>query len=91
MNEHLQRTFAICATVLLVGLVFSWVLWVSLAKFNQIFQVKDFYDRSPYTTDGYQAVRLSDKQFAVIRRRGEVVDVYQMDAKGNLSRTSGNQ
>lgn len=87
MSEHLQRTCAICATIALVGLVFSLVLWVGLTKFNENFRLKDFYNRSAFTTDAYQTVRLNDRQFVVSSNGGYVV-VYQVDAKGNISRTS---
>lgn len=92
MSEHLQRTCAICATIDIVGLVFSWVLWVSLVKFNRNFELKDFYDRSDtststFTNDAYQTIRLNDRQFLVSSRGGSI-DVYQVDAKGNISRIS---
>ena len=88
MSEHLQRTLAVCATALIVGLVFSWVLWTSLAKFNDEFLRKDFYDRS--TQYPSQVIRLNDKQFAVVTVEGRRVEIYQVDEKGKLSRTSVN-
>ena len=90
MSEHLQRTFAICATILVVGIVFSLMLSANVAKFDESFRLKDFYDRntSPDVTDTYQTIRLNDKQLAVVSERGKVVDIYQVDANGKITRTS---
>ena len=91
MTDASKRTGAICATILIVGLVFSAVLWVSLSKFNRSFLAKDFYSQnaSNLTTDTYQTVRLNDRQFVVVSAPGNEVNVYQVDANGKLSRTSG--
>lgn len=82
MSEHLQRTLAICATILIVGLILSAVSSGNLTKFNEDFRQKDFYSR----IGNYpQAIRLNDKQFVIIKYPGDAIDVYQVDAKGQLS------
>lgn len=91
MNAHSKQTLTICATILIVGLVFSAVLWIGLGEFNRNFRLKDFYgfsnsyDGRIDSTDAYQALRLNDRQFVVVSQAGNKVDVYRVDANGRVT------
>ena len=87
MSEHSQRTLAICATILIEGLLFSIVLLVRLAKFNENFRLKTFYGQGE-SFIRCQTAPLVDGEFVVVNYSGETT-VYQVDANCKLSRTSG--
>ena len=68
MSEHLQRTLAICATILIVGLILIGSNHrENLTKFNENFRQKDFYSRSGNYP---QAIRLNDRQFVIVKYPG---------------------
>ena len=94
MSEQSQRTYAICATILIVALFSSWVLRGALAEFNRNFELKRFYQiGSSYdgridSTDTYQTLRLNDRQFVIVSQEGNNIEVCRVDANGKVTRTS---